>query len=118
MTPEQKARIDAIYRGPIALTPVSSSQIGAIGHHAETNTLAIQFKPREDEVEGSVYHFSNVDRAAYDELANASSVGGHFYKTIKPDAVKYPFVKARLAVKADSDSKFVKTVGAMVGLAP
>lgn len=99
MTHEQEARIAKISRDPIALHDVDSSQIARIGHDAGSNTLAIQFHPRAGESEGSVYHYSDVDRGIFDELRNARSIGSYFYKTIKPDAVRFPFVKVAEAKK-------------------
>lgn len=44
-------------RPVIAMTTVESSQIHAIGHDPQTNTLAIQFKSKSGA--GSVYHYQN-----------------------------------------------------------
>ncbi|TWI69022.1 KTSC domain-containing protein [Pseudoduganella lurida] len=75
----------------IEMLPVDSSQIAAIGHSADSNTLAIQFKGRTGP--GSVYHYQNFDAAAFEEFAAAESIGSHFYKHIKPHAAKYPYEK-------------------------
>lgn len=75
----------------IELTPVESSQIHALGHSAETNTLAIQFKSKAGP--GSVYHYANVSPELYAEFVAAESIGAFFGKNIKPAADKYPFVK-------------------------
>jgi hypothetical protein len=75
----------------IEMLPVDSSQIAAIGHDTAGNTLAIQFKGRNGP--GSVYHYQNVDAAAFEQFAAAESIGSHFYKHIKPHADKYPYQK-------------------------
>jgi hypothetical protein len=75
----------------IPLQPVESSQIHAIGHDPETNTLAVHFKSRTGL--GSVYHYSNFNAAAFAEFKAAESIGSHFGKFIKPFADRFPFVR-------------------------
>lgn len=77
----------------IALNPVSSSQIHAIGHDAATNTLAIQFKSKDGA--GSIYHYANFTPDDFKQFSSSESVGAHFGKHIKPHAVKHPFVKVK-----------------------
>ena len=74
----------------IALTPVESSQIAAIGHRPETNTLAIQFAPRRDGMPGSVYHYENFTAEDFDAFKKSDSIGSHFGQHIKPNATKHP----------------------------
>ena len=81
----------------IALQPVESSQIAAIGHDHETNTLAIQFSPRRDGTPGSIYHYANFDSAAFAAFKGAESIGSYFGKFIKPMTEKHPFVKVTAA---------------------
>ena len=81
-------------RPGIALTPVVSSQIAAIGHCTETNTLAIQFASRSGP--GNVYHYANFTADDYAALAGADSVGSHFGKHIKPHADKHPYEKVEV----------------------
>lgn len=75
----------------IPLTPVTSSQIHAIGHDPETNTLAIQFKAKNGE--GSIYHYSNFTPEQFAEFKGAESIGSHFKRVIKPADDVFPFVK-------------------------
>lgn len=75
----------------IALTPVSSSQIAAIGHCADTNTLAIQFTSRKGP--GSIYHYRNFTPELFAAFAGADSIGSHFGQHIKPFNELYPYVK-------------------------
>lgn len=75
----------------IALDAVESSQIAAIGHDPETNTLAIQFAAKSGT--GSVYHYSNFTADDFAAFKAAESIGSHFGKHIKPFADKYPYVK-------------------------
>lgn len=72
----------------ITLVPVESSLLAAIGHDAETQTLAIKFK-----LGGSVYHYSNFSAEEYETFSKAESVGSHFIKNIKSNPTKYPFTK-------------------------
>lgn len=76
----------------IALADVQSSQINAIGHSAETNTLAIQFKNWKGEI-GATYHYANFTADDFEAFRNAESLGKHFGKNIKPFADKYPYTK-------------------------
>jgi hypothetical protein len=104
LSPEQQARTAKISRDPITLKPVTSSQIAAIGHDAATNTLAVQFLPRSDEREGSVYHYADVDAAIYKDFSEAPSLGSYFYRHIKPDAARFPYLKVREAVKREPEA--------------
>lgn len=87
-----------VYFGPIQLQLVESSQILAIGHHAETNTLAIRFK---DEGE-RLYHYANVDAELFDRFRNAESVGSFFYKEIRPNKDRFPYFRIREEVAAQA----------------
>ncbi len=73
----------------IALTPVKSSQLAAIGHDPATETLAIQFLTKGQP--GNVYHYRNFTAAEYAAFASAESAGAHFGKHIKPHGDKHPF---------------------------
>lgn len=84
--------MNAITKRPvIALTPVVSSQLAAIGHCAETNTLAIQFTGKAGP--GHLYHYQNFTPEQFAALKGAESVGKHFYAHIKPFADKHPHEK-------------------------
>lgn len=76
----------------VRLQEVKSSQIAAIGHHPETETLVIQFKNWKGEI-GSTYHYANFTTADFEAFKNADSLGRHFGKNIKPFADKYPYTK-------------------------
>lgn len=75
----------------IPLIPVESSQLEAVGHDGESNTLAIQFKSKTGP--GSTYHYSNVPPKVFEGLLGAESAGKFFGEHIKPHKEKYPFVK-------------------------
>lgn len=75
----------------IPLTPVTSSQISAIGYDESSNTLAIQFK-RNGQPD-SIYHYANFTREDFIRFASAPSIGSYFYANIKNNAAKYPYVK-------------------------
>lgn len=76
----------------IELKPVESSQIHAIGHHPESNTLAVQFKGK-DGTPGSIYHYQNFNADQFAQFSSAESIGSHFYKHIKPFTEKHPYTK-------------------------
>jgi hypothetical protein len=77
----------------IALAPVESAQIHAIGHDPDTNTLAICFKRGSGAARGpgSVYHYSNFTADEFAAFKQAESLGKHFKAWIKPFADKYPY---------------------------
>lgn len=75
----------------IALSPVESSQLHAIGHDPATNTLAIQFKSKAGA--GSTYHYANFTAEQFAEFSGAKSVGAHFGQHIKNATEKHPFTK-------------------------
>lgn len=72
----------------ITMQKVQSSQIEAIGHDAESKTLAIRFKG------GAEYHYANVETEMFEAMKLADSVGSFFYKNVKPFKDKYPYYKA------------------------
>jgi len=76
----------------ITLTDVESSQIAAIGHDPETNTLAIQFKNWKGE-RTSLYHYANVAANDFEAFKGAESLGRHFGRHIKPFADRYPYTR-------------------------
>lgn len=82
----------------IALDSVESSQITAIGHDAESNTLAIQFKNWKGEP-ASLYHYSNFTAEDFAAFKAAKSIGKHFGQFIKPETVKYPYVKIEAKIE-------------------
>jgi hypothetical protein len=102
MTPEQEARVDQIPVAPIALEPVQSSQIAAIGHDDKTNTLAIRFKPRAGSTVGPLYHYANVDRGIYNNMKAAPSIGSFFHNVIKPDTASFPYRRVQDEAAAQS----------------
>ncbi|AJX62327.1 KTSC domain-containing protein [Burkholderia pseudomallei] len=75
----------------IPLREVESSQIHAIGHDAETQTLAIQFKSKAGA--GSIYHYQNFNAAEFELFSSAESIGSYFGKYIKPFPEIYPLEK-------------------------
>lgn len=75
----------------IKLNAVNSSQIMAIGHDAESSTMAVQFKNGDQP--GPIYHYNNVTPEFFAEFSGAESIGSFFYKWIKPKPDVYPFVK-------------------------
>lgn len=73
----------------ITLTPVTSSQIAAIGYCPDTHTLAVQFFHQG--APGNAYHYQNFTAEEFAAFSSAESVGKYFYKNIKPFGDKYPF---------------------------
>jgi hypothetical protein len=66
-------------RPPIALTPVESSQVAAIGYDEATSTLAVKFK-----YGLAIYHYPGVNKETYDAFMAAESIGKFFGQYIKP----------------------------------
>ena len=66
----------------IALTGVKSSQLAAIGHDPESNTLAVQFHSG-TEKPGSIYHYAGVTAEQFAAFRDAESIGSHFNKHLK-----------------------------------
>lgn len=82
----------AIAKRPvIVMTPVTSSQIAAIGHDPETNTLAIQFKSKSGA--GNVYRYANFTTDLFAAFKNAKSAGSHFKFVIRDASDRFPYVK-------------------------
>ena len=77
----------------ITLNSVKSSQIAAIGHDPETNTLSIKFVSRDEAKPGSVYHYENFTSDDFTAFKEAESIGSHFYKHIRPNIEKYSYKK-------------------------
>ncbi|KQP40997.1 KTSC domain-containing protein [Pseudorhodoferax sp. Leaf274] len=65
-------------------TPVSSSNVFAIGYDSDDAVLEVEFK------NGSVYSYSGVPLADYEGLMNADSKGTYLHANIK---TRYPYVK-------------------------
>lgn len=64
-------------------TPVSSSNVAAIGYDDASSTLGVQF------LDGSEYHYYGVPRDLYDGLMGAQSKGGFLSQFIKKGGFKY-----------------------------
>lgn len=67
------------------LTPVTSSNIEAMGHNPITLVLSVKFKS------GKTYDYANVPTRLYDELLKADSIGSAFSTHIKSQPEKYPY---------------------------
>lgn len=76
----------------IALEPVVSSQVQAIGHDAATNTLAIRF-PGWEGKPGTLYHYANFNAEQFAEFAAAPSIGTFFTQKIKACEALFPYTK-------------------------
>lgn len=66
-------------RHPIALVPVTSNQVKAIGYDEDTQTLAVTFTRGP----GSIYHYPNVAKETHDAFMQAESIGKYFGAHIK-----------------------------------
>jgi hypothetical protein len=66
-------------RPPIALEPVESNQVGAIGYDDATQTLAVQFKRGAR----AIYHYPGVTRETFEAFKGAGSIGTFFGQHIK-----------------------------------
>lgn len=65
-------------------TPVSSSNIAAIGYDSESGVLEVEF------TNGAVYSYSGVPLGEYEGLMNSDSKGKYLHANIKG---RYPYVK-------------------------
>ena len=61
----------------IALKKVKSSAIQAVGYHAPSQTLRIQFTG------GAVHEYPNVDANTHAALVGAESIGKHFNQNLR-----------------------------------
>lgn len=59
------------------LTPVTSSNIAAVGHDPSTNELHVQFKS------GGTHIYSGVTAEDHNDLIAAESIGSHFHRHIR-----------------------------------
>ena len=65
-------------------TPVSSSDIRAIGYDNESQTLEVEF------INGSVYQYAGVPPGEHDAIMNADSKGRYLHENVKR---RYSYVK-------------------------
>ncbi len=65
-------------------TPVTSSNIAAIGYNEDDHILEVEFK------NGSVYQYSDVPLSERTGIMNADSKGRYFHANIRN---RYPYVK-------------------------
>lgn len=66
-------------RPPIALQPVDSSQVKAVGYDAGTKTLAVQFKHGTQ----AIYHYPGVEPETHAAFIGAESLGAYFRDNLK-----------------------------------
>lgn len=66
-------------RPQIALFPVESSQVGAIGYDAATKTIAVQFRRGNR----AIYHYPNVEPETFEAFRSAESIGTYFGQHLK-----------------------------------
>lgn len=71
-------------KAPVAMYPVTSSQIMYIGHDLNNNILYVTFK------NGQTYAYEGVPRQEFLELKESDSVGSYFAENIKSS---YPYTK-------------------------
>jgi len=62
----------------IPLTPVKSSQIGAIGYHPSSSTLRVRFNGS-----GSTYDYTGVPADSFEAFRKAESIGKFFGAHVK-----------------------------------
>lgn len=84
--PEPQAYTDEA-RPPIALVPVESNQVKAIGYDPATKTLAVTFTRGQ----GAIYHYAGVEPETHAAFVGAESIGKFFGANIKAlPFKKYP----------------------------
>lgn len=69
------------------MTPVTSSNIDAIGYEPETQVLKVRFHT------GITYAYGNVSHQQFTTLINAESVGKSFNQLIKSRPDAHPFTR-------------------------
>ncbi|GJG89852.1 hypothetical protein tb265_50330 [Gemmatimonadetes bacterium T265] len=72
---------------PVDRTPVTSSNLAAIGYDASSRTLEVEF------TNGSVYQYSGVPQHVYDGLMAAKSHGTYLNQYVKKGP--YPYTQVR-----------------------
>lgn len=84
----------------IVRKPVKSSQIKSVGYDPARKVLAVEFTHRDDQEQGSVYEYDNVDpdvaenmQREKDEDGKDWSIGSYFGKTLKKDPKRWPYRK-------------------------
>lgn len=70
-------------RPQIALVPVESRQVEAIGYDKDSATLAVSFKRWDGGAPTAVYHYENVSPVVHAEFVGAESIGKYFGEHIK-----------------------------------
>ena len=85
-------------RPSIALQPVESNQVKAIGYDEATKTLAVQFTRGA----GAIYHYPNVEPEMHKAFMTSESIGSFFGAHIKPLA--FTKFAAEQAAKAEEES--------------
>lgn len=83
-------------RPQIALTPVASNQVKAIGYDAASKTLAVTFTRGA----GAIYHYPNVDQETFEAFKSAESIGRYFGSHIQG----LPFDKFQPEPAAESEA--------------
>lgn len=81
------------------MQPVESRQIAAIGHDADTNTLAIRFKNWKG-VPTSLYHYQNFTAEDFAAFRDAESKDKFFALNIKAFPDRHPYTKIEDAAPA------------------
>lgn len=71
-------------RPPIALTPVKSNQVAAIGYDPTSQVLAVSFTRGA----GAIYHYPGVTPEQHAAFIGAESIGKHFGQHIQGRAFK------------------------------
>lgn len=99
--PEPQAYSDKA-RPQIALTPVKSNQVAAIGYDSATKTLAVTFTRGA----GAVYHYPGVEPEMHAAFVGAESIGRYFGQHIQGRAFeKFPAEPAPGADTAKTEAE-------------
>ena len=89
-------------RPPIALLPVTSQKVAAVGYDAATQTLAVTFPNGK-----AIYHYPGVTPEQHAAFIGAESIGRHFGQHIQGRAFeKFPVEPAKdAASEAKTESE-------------
>lgn len=71
----------------VAMVPVTSSNVKAVGYDAAAKRLHVQFHS------GGEYSYANVEPHQHQALVNASSVGGHLHANFIRKSAQHPHTR-------------------------
>lgn len=90
---------------------VKSSNIAAIGYDPGTETMEVEFKPKDEETPPRVYQYDKVPYDDYKAFLNAESVGRHFHTFVRSNYESHRIDLTREEEKRHGEAKESKKKG-------